>query len=285
MKICLFTDTHMIDRYSAYDDSVSRVIDFINSGEFDLALHLGDVVADGARHPRQFGHAVRQLAALDTPVRYIPGNHDVGDNPREAASEPSVNIERVAEFAALFGADHWVHEADGWQVVGLNALLFNSGTEAEVEQFAWLEDVLERGQGAVGLMLHKPLLPHEDHVAPQVRYVPEPARARLFDMLGKRDLKFVASGHVHQRRDFVVDGIHHIWVPSTSFCMPEALQPSVGDKVVGVTTLELMPDGEFRFEHVGIDGLVRHNALDHPEIYPTIAAWREKLGESGRLPD
>lgn len=285
MKICLFTDTHMIDRYSAYDDSVSSTIKFINSNNFELALHIGDVVADGVRHPEQLRHAVQQLAALEVPARYVPGNHDVGDNPRDEASEPSVDIDRVTEFATLFGGDHWVHEAEGWQVVGLNVLLFNSGSAAEAEQFAWLEQVLASGHGPVGLVLHKPLLPHDDQVAPPVRYVPEPARTRLFDMLGKRDFKFVVSGHVHQRRSFVVNGVQHVWVPSTSFCMPEVLQPSVGEKVVGVTTLELFADGDFAFEHVSIDGLIRHNALDHPEIYPTIAALKEKLGENGRLPD
>jgi hypothetical protein len=62
--------------------------------------------------------------------------------------------------------------------------------------------------------------------------------------------------------------------------MPEAMQASVGDKVVGATTLELFEDGSFQFEALSINGLVRHNVLDHPEVYPGFAAIRERLGEA-----
>jgi 3',5'-cyclic AMP phosphodiesterase CpdA len=116
-------------------------------------------------------YAAARHAALKTPVRYVPGNHDVGDNPRAEgeASEAGVSSERIAQFRQLFGADYWSLTAPGWQIFGLNALVFNSATSAEDEQFAWLEQALAGGTGALGVVLHKPLLPHEDPAAPPVR--------------------------------------------------------------------------------------------------------------------
>ena len=37
-----------------------------------------------------------------------------------------------------------------------------------------------------------------------IRYVPQPVRSRLVEMLGAHDVRLVASGHVHQRRDFTL---------------------------------------------------------------------------------
>lgn len=280
MKIYIFTDTHLIDRISVYDENLSHIIKMIDGNDVDLALHLGDVAANGAAYPEQLRYAAERHAALRTAIRYVPGNHDVGDNPRPGSTEPTLDLERVDEFRRLLGADHWSVEAPGWQLVGLNAQLFNSGTPAEQEQFDWLVEILGSGSGALGIALHKPLLPRDDPAAPAVRYVPEPARSRLIEMFGARALKFVVSGHVHQRRVFEHDGVQHVWVPSASFVMPEAMQASVGEKAVGATTLELFEDGGFRFEAVRVDGLVRHNILDHPEIYPQVTAMRERLGEA-----
>jgi 3',5'-cyclic AMP phosphodiesterase CpdA len=282
MKIYIFTDTHLIDSETAYDANLLRVFASIDSTKFDLALHLGDIVSDGATHPQQLRYAAEQHKALKTPVRYVPGNHDIGDNLRPDAEpgEPVIDVERIAEFRQLFGDDYWSVNAPSWQLIGLNALLFNSGTQAETDQFEWLAETLSNNTCALGVVLHKPLLPHEDATAPAVRYVPEPSRSRLFELFAPRDLKFVASGHVHQRRSFLADGVHHLWVPSTAFCMPEAMQAGVGDKVVGAATLELLEDGTFVFEQISVEGLVRHNVLDHPEIYPSLAAVRARLGEA-----
>lgn len=282
MKIYIFTDTHLIDRKSEYDNSISRVFRSIDENNFDLALHLGDVAADGVSHPEQLRYAAKRHADLKTPIHYVPGNHDIGDNPRSegTATEPGIDLDRVADFRRLFGADHWSVSAPGWQLVGLNALLVNSATQAERDQFDWLAETLASNSGALGVVLHKPLLPYEDLAAPPVRYVPEPARSRLLELFGTRDFKFVVSGHVHQRRAFMHNGVQHVWVPSTSFVMPEAMQASVGEKVVGATALELFEEGGFRFDAVSVEGLVRHNILDLPEIYPQVTAIRQRLGEA-----
>lgn len=281
MKICFLADTHLIDEYSVFNDNLDNILGFIRQNDFDAVVHLGDVAADGVTRPSQLRFAAESHKALTTAIYYVPGNHDVGDDLESAhhSGQRLLDLERLAEFRQLFGPDYWAFEAPGWRIFGLNSQLFGSGSEAEEAQFAWLGEQLAGETAALGIALHKPLLPHEDPAAPLVRYVPERARWRLFELFAGRDLKFVVSGHVHQQRRFVVDEIEHIWVPSASFCMPDALQARVGDKVVGVTTLELREDGSHRFEHRSVEGLVRHNLLDRPEIYPSVAATRARLSD------
>ncbi len=147
--------------------------------------------------------------ALPVACRYLPGNHDIGDNPTEVGPPPS---QRVSEhdrqaYLSVFGDDRWRFEAAGWCFIGLNSLVMNSGLGSEAEQFDWLTAELAGAKGKpVALFLHKPLYlnaPDDPELeATSIRYVPQPARSRLIEMLGTADLRLVASGHVHQRRDF-----------------------------------------------------------------------------------
>jgi len=93
--------------------------------------------------------------------------------------------------------------------IGLNSLIMNTGLVDEAEQFDWLTSQLSGTQGKpVALFLHKPLflnaLDDPELGATSIRYVPMPARSRLIEMLRAVDLRLVASGHVHQRRDFTL---------------------------------------------------------------------------------
>jgi hypothetical protein len=89
-------------------------------------------------------------------------------------------------------------------------------------------------------MLHKPLFlygPQDDE--PHVRYIPEAPRRRLLALLRCHELGFILSGHAHQSRRLVRDGVEHRWAPSTAFCLPDGMQERIGDKEVGVLTLTL----------------------------------------------
>ena len=86
-------------------------------------------------------------------------------------------------------------------------MIMNTGLASEAEQLDWLGAQLARAHGKpVALFLHKPLFlntPEDpEREATAIRFVPQPERARLVEMFGAVDLRLVASGHVHQRRDF-----------------------------------------------------------------------------------
>src|SRR5262249_15035754 len=146
------------------------------------------------------------------------------------------------------------------------------GIPEEEEQFRWLEARVGEREGPLGLLLHKPLFrdcPSDTQV--HARYVPAEPRRRLLALLSKRDLYFVATGHVHQSRSIAIGGIVHAWVPSTAYCFPDAMQERIGEKTVGALMLELEGHGH-RFTLVTPAGLARHDILEHPEVYPEVKA-------------
>jgi hypothetical protein len=187
---------------------------------------------------------------------------------------------RAADFRDVFGPDYWALDADGWRLIALNAQLIGSETDSEAAQWSWLTAQVSEARGRPTLLLlHKPLFqesPFDDE--PHHRYVPAGPRQRLFALFATTDLRAVISGHTHQYRDRVVDGLRHIWVPSTAYYLPDEIQERIGEKVTGLGVLEV-GSREFRFHLVCPDGVVRHSILDHP-VYPDVMT-RPRLRTAG----
>jgi 3',5'-cyclic AMP phosphodiesterase CpdA len=278
MKIVLVTDSHLSPRDTLLADNWRAVDRWTGEVGADLVIHLGDITADGATDPGELSHAHRLITSSGRDVLFLPGNHDVGDGPGEAGAasyEGPLRPERLADYRRLFGPDYWSLGAEGWQLVGLNAQLFGTGGEDEARQWAWLEEVLGKGQGPLGVFCHKPLVPAGPAAADALtRYPVAPARARLFELFARRNLRFVASGHTHQALRFIDGAVEHLWVPSCAFVIADHIQPLVGDKRVGAVLLELSPEGR-RFAIAEPAGLRRHDLLDLAHIYPIVAGWKE----------
>jgi hypothetical protein len=72
-------------------------------------------------------------------------------------------------------------------------------------------------------------------------------------MLRTVDLRLIASGHVHQRRDFSFGHTRHIWAPSAGFIISDARQDRIGIKEVGIVEYRFQPDS-FEVRHVKAPG-------------------------------
>ena len=132
----------------------------------------------------------------------------------------------------------------------------NTGIESETEQFDWLASELSNANGCpLALFLHKPLYlnaPNDPELeASAIRYVPQPRRKNLIEMFSAVDLRLVASGHVHQRRDFTFGHTRHVWAPSAGFVIPDRMQEVIGIKEVGL--IVFAPDS-FEVRHVRAPG-------------------------------
>ena len=88
-----------------------------------------------------------------------------------------------------------------------------------------------------------------------IRYVAMPARYHLIELFKGCDLRLIASGHLHQRRDVTFGNVRHIWAPSTGFLIPDALQEPIGIKEVGLVEYRFQPDA-FEVRHVRAQGQV-----------------------------
>jgi len=259
-RLTQISDTHLARHFPKLTENFHRVSTHINADRPDLVINTGDVSWDGPTSRADMEFAKGLHAALPVERRYLPGNHDIGDNPTAVGVAPScpATEELRDAFVSLFGEDRWQFEAAGWRFIGLNSLIMNTGIPSETEQDDWLKSQLAGGGGKpIALFLHKPLFlntPEDpEEAATAIRFVPQPNRAQLVALLGAYDVRLIASGHVHQRRDFTYRHIRHIWAPSAGFVIPDRMQEVIGIKETGLVEYRFRPDS-FEVRHVRAAG-------------------------------
>jgi len=274
-RLIQISDTHLTRRLAAVTANFDRVSDYIDATRPDLVVNSGDLTFDAPSHPDDLEYAKALHQALPVDCRKLPGNHDIGDNPTEAGPPPAQPVTEASRqlFLAMFNEERWQFEAAGWCFIGVNSLLLNSGLDSEAEQFEWLAAQLSAAHGKpVALFLHKPLFldqPDDPELAAtSIRYIPPPARLRLMTMLQAVDLRLVASGHIHQRRDYSCGRVRHIWAPSVGFTIPDSRQEMIGLKEVGLVAYRFQPD-RFEVLHLRAPGQsdvdIEHALREPPE--------------------
>lgn len=262
-RLTQITDTHLGAQFPDFVENFHRVCQHIDDTRPDLVVNSGDVAFDGPDHPEDLEFARAQHDALPVDCRYLPGNHDIGDNPTLTGAPPEQLASEAnrQNFIAAFGEDRWRFDAAGWCFIGLNSLVMNTALACEAEQREWLAEQLSAAQGRpVALFIHKPLYkdsPGDAGIADtSFRYVPMPARRDLVEMLESTNLRLVACGHVHQRRDFTFRNVRHIWAPSASFVIrSNKKQEPIGIKETGLVEYVFQPDG-FEVRHVRASGQI-----------------------------
>jgi 3',5'-cyclic AMP phosphodiesterase CpdA len=261
-RLTQISDPHLARSRPTLIENFHRVSEHIDTTRPDLVINSGDVSFDGPTNYDDLEFAKSLHDALPVEYRIIPGNHDVGDNPTAVGPPPAHPVTEASQqaFLAIIGEDRWRFEAAGWCFIGLNSLVMNTGLAREAEQFDWLASQLSAvGGRPVALFLHKPLYlsaPDDPELAASaIRYIPQPARAHLIEMFAAVELRLVASGHVHQRRDFTRGHVRHVWAPSSGFIIPDRLQEVIGVKEVGLVEYRFQPD-RFEVRHVRAPGQI-----------------------------
>jgi 3',5'-cyclic AMP phosphodiesterase CpdA len=274
-KVVVVADTHLAAADRLLVENWAAAARWMEVTRPDFVVHLGDISADGLHIAGDlaFARSVFAQSALD--IGFVPGNHDIGDHPPAPGmdAEEPFDLARLAEYRALFGPDRWALDLGPWRLIGLNAPLFGTGLAEEAAQAAWLASALAGHAGPLGVFLHKPLFrdaPEEDLA--HVRYVPRAARLALLAALAPYDLRFVCAGHTHQVRQSVHAGVEHVWAPSTAFTVPDFRQETIGEKLVGVLSLDLSEDGH-RFSHIIPAGMRPYDLMDFEHIYPALAGF------------
>jgi hypothetical protein len=166
-----------------------------------FVIHLGDVVHPVPALPTYGAAAEAALAMfadLDAEIRYIPGNHDVGDKPFKAMPAAVVTDDGVALYERYFGAPFSAFDFRDCRLVLMNSPVLNSGLASEEDQRAWLEGELAgTGGKRVFLFTHYPPYILDPTEPPNYDNIDEPQRSWLLSMIDECGVEALFAGHVH----------------------------------------------------------------------------------------
>lgn len=281
MRIVQISDTHITHLGGLTTRHLERAIEFVNESiRPDLIIHTGDLVALDADEAADRRAVRRLLAALEAPVRCVPGNHDVGDSIAPFL-EQRVTSARIQAFQEAWGPDRWLQILDDkWGIIGLNSQLFGSQLAEEAEQWTWLDGVVAAvGDRSLLIFLHKPLwqpvLRPGTEGDPASMSVPDADRTRVLERFAPGQIEVVANGHLHHTRTKRRGGALEIWGPSTTLCIPRKHDWPVAPAQLGAVEYALSADG---LEHCRwqIPGLPEMEVEDFWEI-PGMGQARDRM--------
>jgi len=231
--VAVFADTHIrpepLDSQSGYpsdaehDGRARRAVRMMVRRHPRYAIHLGDITHSLPSLPAY--DAAMDLAReifspLPCPLAVAAGNHDVGDKPDSHATAPPVDADSCARFEERWGPSWQSWDHGGCHFVILNSALFNSDSELERAQGAWLAQDLPRHE-RIFVFLHYPPFILEPDEPSHYDNLAEPARSWLLAMFLRHRVEAVFSGHVHNTFMGRLGATRFYTVPSTAFVRPE----------------------------------------------------------------
>ncbi|MCF7853893.1 MAG: metallophosphoesterase [Candidatus Pacebacteria bacterium] len=199
----------------------------------EFLLIGGDVTRDGYIHRWELEEMKADFDGMGIPYHVIPGNMDTGNKHTDRTSgrpdrnDVTLNMtsEELQTFESVFGPSSWTFDHRNVRVSGFCDMLLGSGLPQERELWDWLEKQANRPKSDhniwlmhYALFLDAPDEPAFDITAPEHYLdwyfcVDQGSRDRLLDLLKKAGATRVITGHIHCRKEHVVDGIHFDLAP------------------------------------------------------------------------
>ncbi|OLP54812.1 metallophosphoesterase [Rhizobium rhizosphaerae] len=275
MKLIQITDTHFSPTKRHFNGNWAPLLAWLETEKPDLIIHTGDLTIDGADQEEDIAFSLALMRQASAPMLILPGNHDVGHLP---GSPQPVDRRRLDRWNGLVGADRFVHDIDGWRLIGFNSLLLGMGDAAEEEQLDWLATAMAgAGTGGqarrIALFTHKPLFVDAPDEGDTGYWSIRPApRARLLALMERHDVGLFASGHLHWAWQGHYQRTALTWGPSAAFVIDKIEREMPGERLVGAVVHEFS-GAALESRIVKVPGMVAHvfdDVID--EIYPRAAA-------------
>ena len=269
-RIAQISDTHLSESKPFFVDNFVRIGEALRAAKPDLVMNTGDISLDGSSQESDLAAARLLHDALGLPLRFFPGNHDLGDSPDgPSPGEHTIDAARRARYLKHFGPDWWCFDVPGWRLLGINAQLLGSDLPEVAEQESAIAHAMDGlGLRSLALFLHRPMFdrtPDETEISG--RFVNPAPRQRLLATFGTVVPALVVCGHVHQYRESWSGPTRHVWGTSTGYVIPDRRQPRYGLKEVGYVEHTLRPDGTHQSELVRVPGVETLNIENFPEAY------------------
>lgn len=277
IRIMQISDTHLSPRTENFRENNRSMAAPLAASDHDFIIHTGDITLDGIRFEEDYRLCREFFDTSGKDILFIPGNHDIGDNP--ALSKPAsvngsaINEQRLARFKDYFGAGRWSFDRGNWRIIGLNSMLIGSGLAEETEQYRWLDALLaSAGERFIAIFIHQPIFIDEPGDSEELTYwtVDPSGQKPLAALVAHPGLRLIASGHLHQQRSRRHGNIAMEWCSSIAFTTREELVPEMGGtRLVGYMEHELHDDGSVTSRVREIPDFV-NNYLDDVllEVYP-----------------
>lgn len=241
LRIAHMADPQLGFGPGGFDDDLAafiREIDIVNRLKPDIAVIAGDMVnrMDSASVAR-FRQAA---AALEMPVYYTPGNHDISEPP---------TAEGLTRYREAFGPDFVTATIGGRELISFNSLLLRGGPADEMEScHARLDSALTAAKEArrpIIAMCHVP--PFADNIEEADEYfnLPSAMRRDMLDRFAEAGVFVWLCGHTHKTHRNDYKGI--------AILNPENTSCNFDKRPKGCRILTIAPDNSFTWEFVGID--------------------------------
>lgn len=263
VRLAQISDAHLSAGRPFFDANFALIAQSVREAQVDGVLATGDLALEGEMSREELAHAVSTHAAIGPQLWCVPGNHDVGNHPQQGRN--AVDAQRIAAWQSLVGASAWVRDLPGWRLIGYD----NQSLQAHPEQWEVIErGARDAGTRSVALIQHMPLTENTlTDEAPSYWTPPVAERRRLMSLFASRLPAVVLSGHIHQFRDRVCDGIRQIWAPSTAFIIGDAWQRPVGTKVLGWVEHAFHADGTHDARLRTVDAMSLNDIGTMPQVY------------------
>ncbi len=250
LRLVQVTDTHLNRERGGdllgldTDFSLQHVIDLVRKdrAQTDLVLATGDISDHGSK--AAYGRALQYFGQLNSPVMWLPGNHDRTDS--------------MAEILGSGGELPRLAEANGWQVVMLNSQIpgevggrLGAGELQFLQQS--LEDAQQRSLHSLVCLHHQPIAMGSAWID---RQMVEDRDAFLQLIDGFSCVRGILWGHVHQQLDRERNGVKFMSTPSTCIQFAPGSDDFAVDNIApGYRWLDLYPDGRIETGVARVEGV------------------------------
>jgi 3',5'-cyclic AMP phosphodiesterase CpdA len=250
IRLAVVSDLHTmrdgIGEQPQYASRLQRAIEAVNREKPDLVLLPGDLTESGTT--AQLRDFLARIKAFLPPVRFVPGNHDVGGKWTPGGDPEADSLTKAYE--AVAGRSYYSEVVAGVRLVAVNASILGGSSEIASAQGEWLDkEAMGRRQAVGVLLIHYPLfLERPDEPGGDYWTVEPEPRARVLDFIRKAGIKVVVSGHLHRPIVLTRDGVTYAGALAVSFGLPPEGQPE------GWTLITIQPDGAVMCEERIVDG-------------------------------
>lgn len=274
MKVIQITDTHFSPSKTHFNSNWTPLLAWLETEKPDLIIHTGDLTVDGADQADDITFCMELMCQAPAPMLIVPGNHDVGHLP---GSHQPVTQVRLDRWNSLVGSDRFIHDIDGWRLIGFNSLLLGMEDQNEDVQLDWLAEAMAgAGTSRIALFTHKPIFVDEPQEGDTGYWSIRPTpRSRLYDLMSRHDVGLVGTGHLHWAWKGTFNQTSLVWGPSAAFIIDTLEREMPGERLIGAV-IHIFDGDTVSSEIVAVPGMTAYvidDVID--EVYPKPALPEE----------